>query len=73
MKKQKSYHLHDELAVPIQTSLNIHDPSRWIICIGVKPQVTQAHCVRHVGIKIKRTYEAKFRSENLLENGNKNR
>ena len=27
----------------------------------------------HVGIKILRTYEAKFRSENLLENGNKNR
>ena len=36
-------------------------------------QVTQAHCVRHVGIKIWRTYEAKFKSENLLENGNKNR
>ena len=40
---------------------------------GVEIEVTQAHCVRHVGIKIKRTYEAKFRSENLLENGNKNR
>ena len=29
--------------------------------------------MRHVGIKILRTYEAKFTSENLLENGNKNR
>ena len=44
-----------------------------VAVVFAKAQVTQAHCVRHVGIKISRTYEAKFRSENLLENDNKNR
>ena len=33
----------------------------------IHAQVAQAHCVCHI------TYEAKFRSENLLEKGNRNR
>ena len=38
------------------------------------PQVTQAHYLCHVRVSYNmRTYGAKFRSGNVLENGNKNR
>ena len=38
------------------------------------PQVTQAHYLCHLRVSYNmRTYGAKFRSGNVLENGNKNR
>ena len=43
---------------------------------GLKPQVTQAHCLCHMGfitwVNLENQYGVKFRSGNLLENGNRN-
>ena len=50
-----------------ERNLNVH------FSLVVTPQVTQAHCVCHIGKYREHNYEAKFKSGNLLENGHKNR